>query len=153
MTTSVLSSAAIGSFIALGLLTATPGFTQGHAEEEAKLGSLMADGLLTVEPMLQTPLEDGRILSIVRVELAPGVTEPHHTHPGKEVLYGLGGSGVVNTSVRTVPIETGTVVHVEAGQAKALSNPSQSERLKVLAVLVLDPDEPALTVVGRQDGN
>ncbi len=148
-----ISSAAILSFIALGLLTATPGFSQGHSEEEAKLETLMADGRLTVEPMLQTPLEDGRILSIVRVELAPGVTEPHHTHPGKEVLYGLGGSGVVNTSVRTMPIETGTVVHVKAGQAKSLSNPSQNEPLKVLAVLILDPDEPVLTVVGRQDGN
>lgn len=153
MTSFVMRRAIRGGVTALVLLTGTPGFAQSHSDTKERLDLLLASGKLQVDPALQTTLEDGRILSIVQVEIAPEVTEPHHSHPGLEVLYRLSGSGSVDIDGRKVPIETGTVVRVEPGEAKAISNADQSKPLLVLAVLVLDANEPALTVVDQPDGN
>ncbi len=119
----------------------------GQSAGEAQLKTLVESGKLVVAPTLQAPLEGGQVLSIVRVEVAPDVTEPRHTHPGIEVLYGLGGSGFVEIDGQKLPIEPGKTVLVGAGKAKALSNPSPSEPFSVLAVLVVDAKKPVLTVV------
>lgn len=123
------------------------GAVYGQSAGAAQLKSLMESRKLVVAPTLQAPLEGGQVLSIVRVEIAPDVTEPRHTHPGVEVLYGLGGSGFVEIDGQKLPIEPGKTVLVEAGKAKALSNPSLSEPFSVLAVLVVDAKRPVLTVV------
>lgn len=148
MTISV-TNGAIGLIFASLLLTHSMASTaQGKSKEEARLKALMSDGRLKVEPTLEVPLADGRVLSLVRVDVAPGVTEPSHTHPGTEVLYGLTGNGYVTVEKRTVAIRVGEAVHVEMGKAKAISNPSRHP-LSVLAVLILDPAKPVLEVVDK----
>ena len=76
------------------------------------------------------------------------MTEPRHTHPGLEILYGLEGSGFVERDRQErIPVGPGTVVQVERGPVKALSNASEHEPFSILAVLILDTDEPSLTTV------
>lgn len=91
------------------------------------------------------------MLSLAQVEIAPGITEPRHTHPGVEVLYGIGGTGYVHADGPPELIEPGRVVRIPAGTAKALTNPSETEVLAVLAVLVLDPNRPLLSVARQRD--
>jgi quercetin dioxygenase-like cupin family protein len=109
---------------------------------------LLASGRLTVDQKLAIPLDGGRTVAILRVDLAPGVAEPRHTHPGHEILYGLEGTGFVEVDGREpIPITPDTAIQIERGQAKALRNRSDVGPFSVLAVLILDRDQPALTTV------
>ena len=118
------------------------------------LEQLVAAGDLTVAPEGALPLRGGQELSVLRVELAPGVAEPRHTHPGTEILRGLAGHGQVELDrTERVPLGPGDVVHVARGRVKALVNDGD-ETFTVLAVLVLDAGEPPLTPAesGRSRG-
>jgi len=108
------------------------------------LDELLATGQLAVEPKATLDLPGHQVLSIVRVELAPGAVEPRHTHPGAEILYGLAGHGQVELDGRNLQAVTvGDVVPVEPGRVKSLRNPGD-EPFAVLAVLVLDADRPPI---------
>ena len=108
------------------------------------LDQLIAAGDLTVVPEASMPLRGGQMLSILRVTLAPGVVEPRHTHPGVEILRGLGGHGHVELDRgERVPISPGDVVQVEQGRVKSLVNDGE-DAFTVLATLILDDDEPPL---------
>ena len=116
--------------------------------DQALLQSLLDSGRLTVDQKLAVPIDGGRTVVILRVDLAPGVAEPRHTHPGLEILYGLEGTGFVEVDGQEpIPITPDTAVRVERGQAKALRNRSDGGPFSVLAVLILDQDQPALTTV------
>jgi hypothetical protein len=52
------------------------------------LQDLVSTGRLAVEEKQNVALDARSTLSLLRVELAPGVTEPAHTHPGVELIYG-----------------------------------------------------------------
>lgn len=100
-----------------------------------------------VEPKLQSLIEGRKVLSIVRAIVAPGRTETRHTHPGLEIIYILEGSGRIEINGRTSDLEKGTIVQVPAGATKAMTNGSRAEPLKVLAVLVLEPDAPPVSML------
>jgi quercetin dioxygenase-like cupin family protein len=53
-------------------------------------------GRLLVDFKHSTELENGTVLTLLTVELAPDVVEPAHTHPGPEVLFCLAGQGHVD---------------------------------------------------------
>ena len=147
MSTRYLARTALAAMAAASL-TGTQAKSDTAATGTARLQALQQSGQLIVDPVFQNALDGGRVLSLVRVELAPGVTEPHHIHPGPEILYGLSGRGFVDIDGTAHPIGAGAVIHVAAGGAKAIGNPTESEALTALAVLVLDPDKPPLSVVG-----
>ena len=107
----------------------------------------MASGQLRIEQLMDADLHEGQALSWLRVRLGPGVVEPAHVHPGMEGIFGVAGRGFVALD-RTdrVPLAPGTFVRVEQGTVKSLGNDG-AEPLVVLAVLVLDADQPPLTVV------
>ena len=108
------------------------------------LDGLVAAGDLTVVPEASLPLRGGQELSVLRVELAPGVAEPRHTHPGVEILRGLAGNGHVELDRgERVPLGPGAVVPVAEGRVKALVNDGDAV-LRVLAVLVLEAGAPPL---------
>lgn len=113
----------------------------------AEVQRLMDGGQLRIEQLLGADLHDGQVLSWLRVQLAPGVTEPAHVHPGLEGIVGVTGRGFVELDRTTrVPLAPGTFVRVEAGTVKALGNDG-ADPLVALAVLVLDGNELPLTVV------
>jgi quercetin dioxygenase-like cupin family protein len=108
------------------------------------LDELLAAGQLVVKPKATLDLPGHQVLSLLRVELAPGAVEPRHTHPGAEILYGLAGHGQVELDgqdVRTLTV--GNVIPVEPGRVKSLRNTGH-DPFAVLAVLVLDADRPPI---------
>ena len=110
----------------------------------ATLDELLPAGQLIVEPKTSLDLPGDQVLTVLRVELAPGVVEPHHTHPGVEILYGAAGRGEVELDGQTrLPVGPGDVLPIERGQVKSLRNPGDAP-FAVLAVLVLDADKPPL---------
>jgi quercetin dioxygenase-like cupin family protein len=123
---------------------AVPGATEAGMAEVQRLVSA---GQLRIEPLMSADLHEGQVLTWLRVELAPGVAEPAHLHPGSEGIFGIAGRGFVQLD-RTdrVPLAPGTFVRVEPGTVKSLCN-NGTEPLVVLALLVLDREQPPLTVV------
>lgn len=106
---------------------------------------LLDEGKLRIEPLMDAELHEGQVLNWIRVELAPGVIEPAHVHPGAEGVLGVAGRGFVQLDrTERVPLAPGTFIRVERGTVKQLVNESP-EPLVALAVLVLDRSEPPLT--------
>jgi len=50
----------------------------------------LPEGNLRLERLMGAELHEGQVLNRVRVELAPGVVEPAHVHPGVEGVAGRG---------------------------------------------------------------
>lgn len=63
--------------------------------------------VVKVEPRFQSLIEGKKVLSIVRVVIAPDVTEHRHRHPGLEIVYVLNGSGSIHVEARHRPFEQG----------------------------------------------
>jgi quercetin dioxygenase-like cupin family protein len=107
---------------------------------------LLADGRLRIEQLMELEVHEGQGLNWLRVQLAPGVVEPPHVHPGVEGILGISGRGHVQLDRKDrVPLAPGTFVRVEQGTVKALSNDGP-EPLVAVAVLVLDRHQPPLSV-------
>src|SRR5688572_14572335 len=100
----------------------------------AEVQRLLAEGKLRLEPLMDADLHEGQVLNWVRVELAPGVVEPAHVHPGHEGIVGVAGQGFVELDrTERVPLAPGTFVRVPRGTVKSLGT-SGSEPLVALAV-------------------
>ncbi len=141
----------ITSIIATFCLSITvPVFSDGdhkHTKNQGRGKNLFESGDIKVIPKFKSDvagLKDSHYLSMVVVEITPNNTEPTHTHPGEEILFGVSGSGAVVLDGVAHQITPGTVIHVKKGQTKALSNTSTTENLKVLAYLVLEKGKPVL---------
>ena len=82
----------------------------------ATLDELLATRRLIVEPKTSMTLPGDQVLTVLRVELAPGTVEPRHTHPGVEVLYGVAGRGEVELDGQTrLTVGPGDVLPIERG--------------------------------------
>jgi quercetin dioxygenase-like cupin family protein len=65
----------------------------------------------------------GREVIQVRVELAPGVASPKHTHPGEEIIYVLEGSLEYEVEGKPpVTLKAGDVLFIPAGTVHAAKN-------------------------------
>ena len=118
------------------------------ASGDALLQSLLESGRLTVDQKLAIPIDDGRTVAVVLVELSHGVAEPRHTHPDPESRHGLERARLVELDrAERVAITPDAAVRVERGQIKALHNGSAREPFSVLAVLILEQYRPPLTTV------
>jgi quercetin dioxygenase-like cupin family protein len=120
--------------------------TPDTAADVDEVQRLLAEGKLRIQPLMDTDLHEGQVLNWVRVELAPGVVEPAHVHPGVEGVVGVAGRGFVQLDrADRVPLAAGTFVRIDRGTVKQLVNDGP-EPLVALAVLVLDGDEPPLAL-------
>ena|SRR5689334_6202193 len=122
--------------------------------------ALIAVNLLTIptaqarpEGVTRTELQrhdlsaGGREAIQVRVELAPGVAFPAHTHPGEEIIYVLGGSIQYQVEGKQpVTLKAGDVLFVPAGTAHAAKNVG-SDSASELATYIVEKDKPLLTLV------
>lgn len=126
----------------------------GAAMTQAQAGSEKADQprlgngeAVKVEPRFQSLIEGKKVLSIVRVTIAPGVTEHRHRHPGLEIVYVLNGFGSIDIDGKASKLSQGKIMEVPAGAVKALTNASRTEPLEVLAVLALEPGAPQVSMI------
>lgn len=89
----------------------------------------------------------GREVVQVRVELAPGVVFPKHTHPGDEIVYVL--EGALEYQVEggaPVTLRTGEVLFVPAGAIHTAKNVGRVNGAE-LATYIVEKGKPLLSVV------
>ena len=82
----------------------------------------------------------------VRVDLAPGVAFPNHSHPGEEIIYVLAGSMEYDVAGKAPAIlKAGDILFIPAGtvhSAKNVGDVTASE----LATYIVEKDKPLLTL-------
>ena len=89
----------------------------------------------------------GREVIQVRVELAPGVAFPGHTHPGEEIIYVLEGSLEYEVEGKPpVTLKAGDVLFIPAGTIHAAKNVGSGNAAE-LATYVLEKGKPPLELV------
>jgi quercetin dioxygenase-like cupin family protein len=120
----------VGSALALHLTSAQqqPGFTRTDLQRHD----------------LSVP---GREVVQVRVDIAPGVASPRHTHPGEEIIYVL--EGTLEYAVEGTPpvtLKAGDVLFIPAGTIHAAKNVGSGNGAE-LATYVVEKGKPLLTLV------
>jgi len=89
----------------------------------------------------------GREVIQVRVELAPGVASPKHTHPGEEIIYVLEDSLEYEVEGKPpVTLKAGDVLFIPAGTVHAAKNVGSGSGAE-LATYIVEKGKPLLTVV------
>jgi quercetin dioxygenase-like cupin family protein len=89
----------------------------------------------------------GREVIQVRVELAPGVLFPKHTHPGDEIVYVLEGSLEYQVEGRPpVTLKVGEVLFVPAGAIHTAKNVGRGNGAE-LATYIVEKGKPLLSLV------
>ena len=89
----------------------------------------------------------GREVVQVRVELAPGVSFPKHTHPGEEIIYVLEGTWEYTVEGKPpVTLKAGDVLFIPAGTIHSARNVGTG-RAAELATYIVEKGKPLLTVV------
>jgi quercetin dioxygenase-like cupin family protein len=88
----------------------------------------------------------GREVIQVRVELAPGVAFPSHTHPGEEIIYVIEGTWAYEIAGKTVTAKPGDVLFVPAGTIHSARNVGTGTAAE-LATYVVEKGRPLLTLV------
>lgn len=89
----------------------------------------------------------GREVVQVRVELAPGVAFPKHTHPGEEIIYVLEGSLEYQVEGKPpVTLKAGDVLFIPAGKIHAAKNVGSGNGSE-LATYVVEKGKPLVVMV------
>jgi quercetin dioxygenase-like cupin family protein len=89
----------------------------------------------------------GREVIQVRVELAPGVSFPKHTHPGEEIIYVLEGSLEYEVEGKpAVTLKAGEVLFIPAGTVHAARNVGSGNAAE-LATYVVEKGKPLVVLV------
>jgi quercetin dioxygenase-like cupin family protein len=88
----------------------------------------------------------GREVVQVRVELAPGVSFPKHTHPGEEIIYVLEGTWEYTVEGKPpVTLKAGDVLFIPAGTIHSARNVGIG-RAAELATYIVEKGKPLITV-------
>ena len=89
----------------------------------------------------------GREAVQVRVEFAPGVSFPKHTHPGEEIIYVLEGSLEYQVEGKPpVTLKAGDVLFIPAGTIHSAKNVGSGNGAE-LATYIVEKGKPLVTVV------
>jgi quercetin dioxygenase-like cupin family protein len=89
----------------------------------------------------------GREAIQVRVDLAPGVAFPNHTHPGEEIIYVI--EGALEYQVEGKPpvtLKAGDVLFIPAGTVHSAKNVGSGNGAE-LATYIVEKGKPLLTLV------
>jgi quercetin dioxygenase-like cupin family protein len=84
----------------------------------------------------------GREVVQVRVDIAPGVVAPRHSHPGEEIVYAIEGSLEYQVEGRPpVTLKAGEVLFIPAGTIHAVKNVGSGNGAE-LATYVVEKGKP-----------
>ena len=89
----------------------------------------------------------GREAIQMRIELAPGVTFPDHSHPGEEIIYVIEGAFEYRVEGRPVTVGAGEVLFIPAGTVHAARNIGSGNAIE-LATYIVEKGRP-LVVLAR----
>ena len=90
----------------------------------------------------------GREVVQVRVDIAPGVVAPRHSHPGEEIVYAIEGSLEYRLDGKPpVTLQPGEVLFIPAGTIHAVKNVGRGNGAE-LATYVVEKGRP-LSVVAK----
>ena len=88
----------------------------------------------------------GREVVQVRVELAPGVAFPKHTHPGEEIIYVLEGSLEYQVEGKApVTLKAGDVLFIPAGTIHSAKNVGSGNGVE-LATYIVEKGKPLVVL-------
>ena len=88
----------------------------------------------------------GREVVQVRVELAPGVSFPKHTHPGEEIIYVLEGTWEYTVEGNPpVTLKAGEVLFIPAGTIHSAKNVGSGNGAE-LATYVVEKAKPLVVL-------
>jgi quercetin dioxygenase-like cupin family protein len=88
----------------------------------------------------------GREVIQVRVELAPGVAFPKHSHPGEEIIYVLEGSLEYEVEGKPpVTLKAGDVLFIPAGTIHSAKNVGSGNGAE-LATYIVDKGKPLVVL-------
>jgi quercetin dioxygenase-like cupin family protein len=127
----------IPAILAACLAIATPAAAHGPGE--------------TVTPSFDHVLPNipGKSLKAVTVDYAPGGASPAHSHAGSAFIFAYVVSGAIETQVEgqaSKVVRAGDSFYETPGQHHLVSrNASKTEPARLLAVFIVDTDEPTLT--------
>jgi quercetin dioxygenase-like cupin family protein len=88
----------------------------------------------------------GREVIQVRVDLAPGVAFPSHTHPGEEIIYVIEGTWAYEIAGKPVTAKPGDTLFVPSGTIHSAKNVGTGTAAE-LATYVVEKGQPLLTLV------
>jgi quercetin dioxygenase-like cupin family protein len=89
----------------------------------------------------------GREVVQVRVDFAPGVVAPKHSHPGEEIIYVLEGSLEYQVEGKPpVTLHAGDVLFVPAGTIHAAKNVGSGNAAEI-ATYVVEKGKPLVELV------
>ena len=117
------------------------------------VGALPLDAARSQQGVTRTPLQrhdlsiPGRELVQVRVDLAPGVTFPPHSHPGEEIVYVI--EGVLEYRVEGKPpvtLKAGEVLFIPAGVVHGVTNVGSGNAAE-LATYIVEKGKPLVVLV------
>ena len=84
----------------------------------------------------------GREVVQVRVDIAPGVVAPRHSHPGEEIVYAIEGSLEYQVEGKPpVTLKAGEVLFIPAGTIHAVKNVGSGNGAE-LATYVVEKGKP-----------
>ena len=88
----------------------------------------------------------GREVVQVRVDIAPGVSFPRHSHPGEEIVYAIEGSLEYRVDGKPpVTLKPGQVLFIAAGAVHAVKNVGGNNGAE-LATYVVEKGKPLLVL-------
>jgi quercetin dioxygenase-like cupin family protein len=88
----------------------------------------------------------GREVIQVRVDLAPGVTFPMHSHPGEEIIYVLEGEWQYEVAGKpAVTLEAGDVLFIPAGTLHGARNVGSGTGSE-LATYIVEKGKPLIVL-------
>jgi quercetin dioxygenase-like cupin family protein len=89
----------------------------------------------------------GREVIQVRVDFAPGVVAPSHSHPGEEIVYAIEGSMEYQLEGRQpVTLKPGEVLFIPAGTIHSVKNVGSGNAAE-LATYVVETGKPLVVLV------
>jgi quercetin dioxygenase-like cupin family protein len=127
--------------VALAAVFLTGASTRDASDDKSKV-------TLVYEHVL--PNVPGKSIKGVLVEYQPGGSSPAHTHPNSAFIYATVLEGAMRSQVNDGPVITyraGESFSELPGDRHGVSeNASTTERMRLLAVFVVDTDEKNLTI-------
>ncbi len=124
--------------VALAVLFAGNGFPMAQAQQPGVKRTDLQQHDLSVP---------GREVVQVRVDIAPGVLAPNHSHPGEEIVYVIEGLLEYQLEGRPpVTLRAGEVLFIPAGTIHSAKNVG-SVNAAELATYIVEKGKPLVTLV------